>query len=169
MNIASRKWYNKMLNAEGLIKLCIYVNHRSDSITTWTTSSRILKSLASGSSTTSRSPTTTRPASCPGFTQLGTISVSSQLSMQTGALTWLHVLEWHTGLITLLVRLVWYQRVLISRLERASLTDLWNPEEDLWIVREVVERWFSWLLGCVDESHLGQFGNLIFIFDNTPL
>jgi len=28
-----------------------------------------------------------------------------------------------------------------DRLERASLTDLWNPEEDLWIVREVVERY----------------------------
>ena len=148
---------------------CAYVNHRSDSMTTWTTSSKILKSLASGSCTTSRSPTTTRQASCPGFIPLGTISDSSLLPMQTGALTWLHLLEWHTGLIPLFVRLVWYQRVLISRLERASLTDLWNPEEDLWIVREVVERWFSWSLGCVDERHLGQFGILIFIFDNTPL
>ena len=30
--------------------------------------------------------------------------------------------------------------IVLLRLERATLTDLWKPEEDLWIVQQVVQR-----------------------------
>ena len=35
--------------------------------------------------------------------------------------------------------LFWW--LLIQRLERATLTDLWKSEEDLWVVQQVVERY----------------------------